>query len=69
MSDGTNRDAKTEIEQLIHSWAAAVRKKDIEAIVRDHAADFVMFDVPLPLAVRGARCLQGHLAAVLRELA
>ena len=53
MSDGTNLDARTEIEQLIHSWAAAVRSKDIEAIVRDHAADFVMFDVPPPLSVRG----------------
>ena len=33
---------------LDRSWADAVRRKDYDGILRSHAADFVMFDVPPP---------------------
>ena len=46
-------DAKAEIKALIESWAAAVRRKDMDGILAHHAEDFVMFDVPPPLVVRG----------------
>jgi uncharacterized protein (TIGR02246 family) len=46
-------DAKAEIGALIESWAAAVRRKDMDGILAHHAEDFVMFDVPPPLVVRG----------------
>jgi uncharacterized protein (TIGR02246 family) len=46
-------DAKAEIRALIETWAAAVRRKDMDAILAHHAEDFVMFDVPPPLVVRG----------------
>jgi uncharacterized protein (TIGR02246 family) len=36
------------IRALLERWAAAVRSKDIEAILADHTDDFVMFDVPPP---------------------
>ncbi len=42
-----------QIEQLIHDWAAAVRRKDMAGILRQHARDLLMFDVPLPLHLRG----------------
>ena len=53
-ADGTaGGDAKAEIKALIEAWAAAVRRKDMDGILRDHAEDFVMFDVPPPLVLRG----------------
>jgi uncharacterized protein (TIGR02246 family) len=41
------------IRGLIESWAAAVRRRDIEAILQNHSPDFVMFDVPPPFEIRG----------------
>jgi ketosteroid isomerase-like protein len=45
---------ETAIRTVIEEWAAAVRRRDMEAILRDHAEDIVMFDVPPPLESRGA---------------
>lgn len=43
-----------QIRQLIESWAAAVRRGDLDAVVSDHDADIVMFDVPPPYqGIRG----------------
>jgi ketosteroid isomerase-like protein len=44
---------QTTIRKLIEEWAAAVRRKEMAAILRDHAPDIVMFDVPPPLESRG----------------
>ncbi|HEY6477479.1 MAG TPA: SgcJ/EcaC family oxidoreductase [Polyangia bacterium] len=44
---------ETAIRTLIENWAAAVRRNDLAAILRDHAPDIVMFDVPPPLESRG----------------
>jgi ketosteroid isomerase-like protein len=33
---------------LIEAWADAVRRRDYDGILRSHAANFVMFDVPPP---------------------
>ena len=41
------------IRELIEKWAAAVRRKDIPAILSGHSPDIVMFDVPPPLQSRG----------------
>jgi uncharacterized protein (TIGR02246 family) len=41
------------VRKLIDDWAAAVRRKDMAAILRGHAPDIVMFDVPPPLESRG----------------
>ena len=41
------------IRQLVEAWAAAVRKGDRRGILRYHAADMLMFDVPPPLQSRG----------------
>ena len=43
------RDVRT----LIENWAAAVRRKDYEAILEHHAPDVLMFDVPPPPESRG----------------
>ena len=45
---------ETAIRTLIEEWAAAVRRHDVEGILRDHAQDIVMFDVPPPFESRGA---------------
>jgi ketosteroid isomerase-like protein len=42
-----------QIGMLVQQWAEAVRRKDMDGILRHHAADFVMFDVPPPLQSRG----------------
>jgi uncharacterized protein (TIGR02246 family) len=41
-------DAAAEIRALIERWAEAVHAGDLETVVRDHADDIVMFDVPPP---------------------
>jgi uncharacterized protein (TIGR02246 family) len=41
------------IRAQIEAWAAAVRAQDMAGILRNHSADMVMFDVPLPLHLRG----------------
>ncbi len=51
MSDGADNEAQ--IRRQIEAWAAAVRRRDMAAILRDHADDFVMFDVPPPLSCTG----------------
>ena len=50
---------ETAIRTLIEDWAAAVRRKDMDAILRDHAPDVVMFDVPPPLESRGIEAYKG----------
>jgi uncharacterized protein (TIGR02246 family) len=52
MNETQRADERT-IRELIEAWAAAVRRRDIDAILRHHAADFVMFDVPPPFELRG----------------
>lgn len=42
----TNDEAA--VRDVIEAWAGAVRRKDYAGILRNHVADFVMFDVPRP---------------------
>jgi uncharacterized protein (TIGR02246 family) len=44
--DGSNDEV--EVRDLIEAWADSVRRKDYAGILRSHAADCVMFDVPPP---------------------
>ena len=47
-------DDQNEIRTLIEQWAAAVHSGDLTTVLRDHADDIVMFDVPPPQdGVRG----------------
>jgi uncharacterized protein (TIGR02246 family) len=46
------------IRDLLTSWAAAVRAKDLRAILANHAADISMFDVPPPFESRGIQAYQ-----------
>jgi ketosteroid isomerase-like protein len=39
---------EAQIRKLIEDWAAAVRTRDIVAILAHHAEDIVMYDVPKP---------------------
>jgi uncharacterized protein (TIGR02246 family) len=49
MTDKQNiSDEEIAVRDLIEAWADAVRRKDYDGILRSHAADFVMFDVPPP---------------------
>ena len=41
-------DDETQIRALIERWAEAVHAGDLDVVLADHAADIVMFDVPLP---------------------
>lgn len=43
MATTTNDD--TQVRDLITAWAHAVEKRNIEAIIAQHAADILMFDV------------------------
>jgi uncharacterized protein (TIGR02246 family) len=49
MADKQNiSDNEVAVRDLIEAWADSVRRKDHDGILENHAADFVMFDVPLP---------------------
>ena len=39
---------ESQIRTLIENWAAAVRNKEMDAILAHHSADIVMYDVPYP---------------------
>jgi uncharacterized protein (TIGR02246 family) len=41
------------IGTVFDDWAAAVRRRDIDGILQNHAADIVMFDVPPPFQSKG----------------
>jgi uncharacterized protein (TIGR02246 family) len=46
--------SEEQIRTLIERWAVAVHRGDLTAVLADHAADIVMFDVPPPYdGVRG----------------
>jgi uncharacterized protein (TIGR02246 family) len=52
--EGIAMTDEEQIRALIERWAAAVHAGDLDAVVADHAADIVMFDVPPPAdGVRG----------------
>src|SRR5512145_2215934 len=42
-----------DVRAVIEAWAAAVRRKDFEGILSNHAENIVMFDVPPPLQSKG----------------
>lgn len=42
-----------QIRALVEGWAKAVRAKDMDGVLANHADDIVMFDVPMPLQSRG----------------
>lgn len=44
---------ETQIRVLVNQWATAVRAKDLDGVIANHADDVVMFDVPMPLLSRG----------------
>ena len=37
-----------EVRALVENWASAVRRKDYDGVLRHHADDMLMFDVPPP---------------------
>jgi ketosteroid isomerase-like protein len=41
------------VRATIEAWAAAVRRRDVAGILRNHASDIVMFDVPPPFQSKG----------------
>jgi uncharacterized protein (TIGR02246 family) len=41
------------VRGVIESWTSAVRRRDIEGILKNHSPDIVMFDVPPPFQSRG----------------
>ena len=52
MSEHTNAEA-SRIRALLETWADAVRRHDIPAILAHHDTDIVMFDLPPPLQCKG----------------
>jgi uncharacterized protein (TIGR02246 family) len=52
MNDTQTSDEQ-QIRDLIKTWAAAVQRRDINAILQHHASDLLMFDVPPPFELRG----------------
>lgn len=41
------------IHELVERWTRAVRNRDLEGILSNHATDILMFDVPPPVQSKG----------------
>ncbi len=52
MSERADTD-EDRIKNLLETWADAVSRHDLPAILAHHEPDMVMFDVPLPLQCKG----------------
>jgi uncharacterized protein (TIGR02246 family) len=53
MDGNSSSENDTAVREVIESWTAAVRRRDIEGILENHSSDIVMFDVPPPFQSRG----------------
>jgi uncharacterized protein (TIGR02246 family) len=53
MSDREDSSEEAAVGRLIEEWAAAVRRKDMKGVLRHHAPDMLMFDVPPPFQIKG----------------
>ena len=53
MNSNSQSRARAEIYDLIENWAKSVRNLDVDGAVASHAKDMLMFDVPLPVQIRG----------------
>ena len=52
-TDHGRSEDEAAIRGVIEGWTAAVRRRDIEGILKNHSPDIVMFDVPPPFQSRG----------------
>jgi uncharacterized protein (TIGR02246 family) len=52
-TDHGRSEDEAAVRGVIESWTAAVRRRDIEEILKNHSPDIVMFDVPPPFQSRG----------------
>jgi uncharacterized protein (TIGR02246 family) len=43
----------SDVRNVVEGWARAVRARDIDAVVRHHASDLLMFDVVGPVRLQG----------------
>lgn len=55
-----NSTAHAPIQQLLDSWAAACRSKDVERIISHYAEDVVAYDAIGPLRFQGRAAYQAH---------
>ena len=44
---------EAQVRELIENWARAVRSHDLEGILRNHAPEMLLFDVPPPVQSKG----------------
>jgi ketosteroid isomerase-like protein len=51
--------ADADVRKVIEDWAGAVRRRDIEGVLRHHAPDMVMYDVPPPFQSVGIDAYHG----------
>jgi ketosteroid isomerase-like protein len=49
----SDSDDERVIRNLVEDWAGAVRRKDVDGILRHHSREIWMFDVPPPLHSKG----------------
>jgi len=53
MNEKQNGSEEAAVRNVVESWAAAVRRRDLEGILQNHSSAIVMFDVPPPFQSRG----------------
>jgi ketosteroid isomerase-like protein len=53
-TETTKTTDEVQIRELINDWAKATREGDDDAVLSNHAADLLIFDVLAPLQYKGA---------------
>lgn len=56
-------DSEAQIKALVEEWAAAVRAKDVDRMLRQYADDVLVYDLAAPLQTSGKAHLREHWAA------
>src|SRR5215813_8294595 len=56
MSDScmSDRSLETELQRRLDDWCAAIRARDVDAVMAHYAADVIAFDLLPPMQYRGA---------------
>ena len=44
---------EAQVRELVENWARAIRNEDMNGLLAHHSDDIVMFDVPVPLQLKG----------------
>lgn len=58
----SDRSLETELQRRLDDWCAAIRARDVDAVMAHYAADVIAFDLLPPMQYRGADAVRRRLS-------